>query len=166
MDTLSILKYPDERLHLPCKDVTVFDKDLQDFGQALLRTMKASKGIGLAAPQVGIQKNIIAVCIEKSENSYPFVFVNPKITEVSEELYDFREGCLSVPGYYEDRKRPKRITVEFHDVYGVRQTTEFFDLHAFCIQHEIDHLNGRVFIDDLSELKKDRIKTKIRKLIK
>lgn len=163
MDTLPILKYPDERLHLPCKDVTIFDEHLQEFGQVLLRTMRASRGIGLAAPQVNIHKNIIAVWIE-DVNPTPFIFVNPKITKASEEFFKWSEGCLSVPEYFEDRERAKDISLEFHDVFGVKQAIEFHDLHAFCIQHEIDHLNGKVFIDNLSQLKKERIKTKIRKL--
>lgn len=160
MDTLPILKYPDERLHLPCKDVTVFDDDLKEFSQVLLRTMKEQRGIGLAAPQVNVHKNIIVVW---AEPYMPMTFVNPVIIEASEDLFNFSEGCLSVPGYFEDRDRPKRISLEFLDVHGVRQEIEFHDLNAFCIQHEIDHLKGKVFIDDLSELKKERIKTKIRK---
>lgn len=160
MDALTILKYPDERLHLTCKDETMFDEPLEKFSQRLLQTMKTQRGIGLAAPQVNVHKNIIAVWIDEDK---PFVFVNPIIVDASEELYDFREGCLSVPGYYEDRKRPKKITLKYYDLKGVEHQDQFENLHAFCIQHEIDHLRGKVFIDNLSELKKDRIKTKIRK---
>lgn len=159
-DILPVIVYPDDRLHEKCVDVTEFNSELEAFGRQLLTTMKAEKGIGLAAPQVGVLKNIIAVWIEEK---LPIVFVNPKITDVSKELYKFNEGCLSVPGYFEDRERPERIMVKFNDVHGNPYELEFTKLHAFCIQHEIDHLNGKVFIDELSMLKRSRIKTKIKK---
>lgn len=155
-----ILKYPDERLHQQCVEVTEFDSDLIQLGRCLLFTMKSEKGIGLAAPQIGVLKNVIAIWIDEK---IPIVLVNPKLIDSSEELLKFNEGCLSVPGYFEDRERPKKIVVKFNDVNGGEHQVEFFDLYAFCIQHEIDHLNGKVFIDNLSDLKRSRIKSKIRK---
>lgn len=160
MNPLPILKYPNPKLHEVSTPVTVFGPELEEFGKAMLLTMKGKKGIGLAAPQVGILKRILAVWIIEEA---PMVFFNPEIVSSSEELFPFREGCLSVPGYFEERSRAKTIKLKFQDNLGTHFENEFTDVHAFCIQHEIDHLNGRVFIDDLSELKKDRIKTKIRK---
>lgn len=155
-----VLTYPDERLHKECADIIEFGPEIEHLGRTLLYTMKAFKGIGLAGPQVGILKNIIAVWIEEKA---PMVFVNPQIVSVSTEMFKFSEGCLSVPGYYEDRERPKVIKLKFKDVTGIEHEADFGDLYAFCIQHELDHLKGKVFIDDLSQLKKDRIKSKIKK---
>ncbi len=160
INPLPILKYPNPKLHEVSTPVTLFGPEQEEFGKALLVTMKAQKGIGLAAPQVGILKRIIAIWIDEQA---PMVFFNPEIVSSSEELFPFSEGCLSVPGYFEDRQRAKTIKLKFQDNLGTEHEAEFKDIYAFCIQHEIDHLNGRVFIDDLSELKKDRIKTKIRK---
>lgn len=161
MKVLRILTYPNPVLHQISDAVTVFDEELKEFCASMLITMKTGKGLGLAAPQVGVMKRIITVCIDEK---YPLVFVNPEIVSVSEETFPFREGCLSVPGYFEERSRAKNITLKFQDNLGVDYQNDLSDEHAFCVQHEIDHLNGRVFIDDLSPLKKDRIKEKIKKL--
>jgi len=125
--------------------------------------MKAENGIGLSAPQVGVLKNVIAIWIDETQ---PYVFVNPKIATASVDLFKVKEGCLSVPGYFEDRERPRHITLEFFDTVGVKHEVAFSDLSAFCIQHEIDHLNGKLFIDHSSELKRDRIKARIKKVTK
>ena len=158
--TLPILIYPNPILHQVSDVVTAFDEELEDLCTALLLTMRTGKGLGLAAPQVGVLKRVIAVWIDEK---YPMVFVNPEIISASEEMFPFREGCLSVPGYFEARSRAKNITLKFNDNLGADHQSELNDVYAFCVQHEIDHLNGRVFIDDLSLLKRDRIKTKIRK---
>lgn len=160
-NTLPILKYPNPKLHEISTPVTKFGSELESFGKDLFVTMKANGGVGLAAPQVGILKRIIAVWVEEE---HPMVFFNPEIVSSSEDMFPFREGCLSVPGYFEGRERARNITLKFQDYLGTQHEAEFKDVYAFCIQHEIDHLNGRVFIDNLSELKKDRIKTKIKKL--
>lgn len=160
INPLPILKYPNPTLHEISTPVTEFGPELAEFGKALLLTMKQGKGIGLAAPQVGILKRIIAVWISEQ---HPLVFFNPEIVSSSKEVFPFSEGCLSVPGYFEDRTRAKNIKLKFQDNLGTQHEGEFQDLYAFCIQHEIDHLNGKVFIDDLSELKKERIKKKIKK---
>lgn len=159
-NTLPILIWPNDKLRQESEEVTIFDSDLELLGRQLLDTMKARKGVGLAAPQCGIMKRVIAVWID---DVLPLVFVNPVIIEQSEDKFSFKEGCLSVPGYFEARERAKKITLEVQDVTGKKHTHEWEDLYAFCIQHEIDHLNGKVFVDDLSMLKKDRIKAKIRK---
>jgi peptide deformylase len=158
--TLPVLIWPNEKLHAPNTDVTVFDDELERLGRSLLRTMKGNNGVGLAAPQVGINKNIIAVWVDLNA---PFVMVNPKIVSSNENLMEFEEGCLSVPGYFEKRKRPVEIIVEYQNVQGEQQIVQFIQLHAFCVQHEIDHLNGKVFVDDLSSLKKAIVKAKIAK---
>jgi peptide deformylase len=161
---LKILQWPnDEALHEQCEDVTEFDDRLLYTIHDMLYTMLSSNGIGLAAPQVGILQRLITIQIEPNK---PLVLINPEIVEASEELFVFNEGCLSVPGYFEDRKRPARIVVKFQDEVGNHKEFEFRDLYAFCIQHEIDHLNGKVFVDGLSSLKTMRIKAKIKKYLK
>lgn len=159
---LPILKWPDdERLHTKSKDVVVFDEHLEQLGHDLLHTMKVSNGVGLAAPQTGNMINVIAIWIEPER---PMVLVNPIIVYSSETLFEFNEGCLSVPGYFEDRKRPEKIAVIFRDVKGGHHDLEFNSLYAFCVQHEIDHLEGKVFVDGSSLLKKSRIKSKMKKV--
>jgi peptide deformylase len=161
---LPILKWPDdERLHQKSVDVTVFDEELEHLALDLLHTMKTANGVGLAAPQTGNMLNIITIWIEAEK---PLGLVNPVIVETSEELFEFNEGCLSVPGYFEDRKRPAKIVVKFVDVKGEPHEFECNGLYAFAIQHEIDHLNGRVFVDGASPLKRARIKSKIRKTLR
>lgn len=162
---LKILRWPeDESLHEKCVDVTQFDDNLVMTAFDMLHTMRTHNGVGLAAPQVGLLYNMITIWIEDTK---PLVLVNPKITEASEELFEFNEGCLSVPGYFEDRKRPNRIVVKFQDVHtGEPKEFEYRGLYAFAIQHEIDHLNGKLFVDGLSMLKKSRIKAKIKKYLK
>ena len=162
MDVLPILKWPDERLHLPSEDVTVFDTALKDFGDQMFKTVKTNNGIGLAAPQVNVQKNIIAIWVEEQQ---PLILINPKIIESSTDTTKFNEGCLSVPGFYENRLRPTKVTIEFKDVDGKECKLEFTGLTAFCIQHEIDHLKGKLFIDDFSDLKKSIVKKKIKKTL-
>lgn len=161
---LPILKWPDdERLHEKSVDVTVFDDSLQALAHDLLHTMKTAGGVGLAAPQTGNMVNMIAIWIEDDK---PLAFINPVIIETSEELFEFNEGCLSVPGYFEDRRRPARIVMQFNDVSGNPREFEFNGIYAFAIQHEVDHLNGKVFVDGSSPLKRQRIKAKMRKVAK
>lgn len=176
---LPIVLWPDKRLSRTCEDVTEFDDQLRSFVASMLVTMKAEAGLGLAAPQVGINKNILAIDIPLSmqkpttgtetpevESVYrPFVVINPKILEVDEKMFKWEEGCLSVPGYFEDRERPWRIVVEYFNDDGRKHTTEFTNLFAFAIQHEMDHLEGKVFVDGLSRLKQDRVKKKMIKTL-
>lgn len=162
-EELQIVHWPDERLHKKCEDVTEFDDHLVKFVTDMIYTMRENNGVGLAAPQVGIPLNVIVLWIDTPENSFVGEMINPEIIEVSNEMFRWEEGCLSVPGYYEDRERPKTIRVRYHDMYGKLYERELSGLAAFAVQHEIDHLNGKVFIDSLSQLKKDRIKKKISK---
>jgi peptide deformylase len=160
---LPILNWPDDQLHQVSADVTEFIPELEQLGTNLLMTMKTRNGVGLAAPQCGVLLNVIAIWIEEKQ---PMVLVNPKITYASDDLMKFEEGCLSVPGYFEDRERPRTIQVVFQDVKGEKHDVEFNNLYAFCIQHELDHLAGKLFIDGSSELKKDRIRARMRKVAK
>jgi peptide deformylase len=161
---LSILKWPDdERLHQKSIDVLEFNQTTYELAHNLLHTMKVANGVGLAAPQTGNLVNVIVVGIGEDE---PLVFVNPVIIFASEELFEFNEGCLSVPGYFEDRKRPNQVIVKCLDLNGDPHEYEFNGLYAFVIQHEIDHLNGKVFVDGASMLKRSRIKSKMKKVTK
>lgn len=161
---LPILKWlEDKRLHEKSTDVVVFDENLEHLVLDMLHTMKTANGVGLAAPQVGVLSNVIAIWIEPEK---PLVFVNPVITFASTELFKFNEGCLSVPGYFEDRERPNQIIIKFVDVKGNPHEFECNGLYAFAIQHEIDHLNGKLFVDGVSLLKKSRIKSKMKKVAK
>jgi peptide deformylase len=176
---LPVVVWPDKRLTQKCEEVTEFDDQLRTFVASMIATMRKEDGVGLAAPQVGILKNIITIDIPMQRQlpsqgtetpSYesverPFVLINPKITDTDEKPFAWREGCLSVPGYYEDRERPWRIVVEYFNDDGKKYTHEFTNLFAFAIQHEIDHLEGKLFIDDLSRLKLDRIRKKITKTL-
>lgn len=160
---LKILKWPDDQLHIPCMDVTVFGTDqLRELCLDMFYTMKESNGIGLAAPQVGKLINLLVVWLPIEEH-VPIAIFNPELISASEQLMKFSEGCLSVPGYFEDRERPSSIVIKFKDVLGEAHEAEFTGLYAFCIQHEMDHLKGKVFVDGASMLKKQFIKRKIKK---
>lgn len=159
---LPILIWPDERLNQVCENITTFDDWLKQVSLDMFATMKYNNGVGLAAPQVGILANVITISIDGID----LFFANPEIVESSERLYAWDEGCLSVPGYFEKRRRPQRIVVKYKNINGYEKEKEFQGLFAFAIQHEIDHLNGKVFVDDLSSLKKDRVKNKIKKFTK
>lgn len=177
--SLPVLVWPDPRLSQKCEDVAPeeFNDQLRSFVASMFRTMTEQRGVGLAAPQVGILKNIITIDIPLEEQlptqgtetpdvrsvNRPFVLINPELVEVSDEMFTWSEGCLSVPGYYEDRARPQQIVVNALNDNGHKHTTVFQGLHAFAIQHEIDHLEGKVFVDGLSRLKQDRIKKKMLK---
>lgn len=161
---LPILKWPEaDGLHEVSVAVTEFDVGLQQFAYDMLVTMKASNGVGLAAPQVGVLKRLLIICIEDDKQ---IVLVNPELIEASKALFKWNEGCLSVPGYYENRERPERIAVKFQNLLGEPQDFEFRGLYAFAIQHEMDHLDGKLFVDGASELKRLRIKTKMKKAAK
>lgn len=163
---LAILVWPDERLTKPCQDITRFDDEDNKYLEQLVLdmtfTMLQNQGIGLAAPQVSIMANVIVLLVENK----PVVLINPKIKSVSDEEYEWEEGCLSVPGYYEKRKRPRSVIVEFKDIFGNDREAEFIGLWSFALQHEMDHLRGKCFVDDLSKLKTSRVKKKIEKTLK
>lgn len=161
---LPILKWPDDKkLHEKSEQVTAFDESLLQLANNMFATMEAANGIGLAAPQTGNMINMIAIRLEKDK---PLILVNPIITHTSEEKFKFNEGCLSVPGFFEDRERPNKIILVCNDILGVPYELHFSGVYAFAIQHEIDHLLGKVFVDDSSMLKRQIIKSKMRKAAK
>lgn len=163
MTYLNILQYPDERLHIVAKPLAddEFNETLQQIVRDMTETMYAAQGIGLAAIQVDIHKRIIVMDISHTRDQLQ-VFINPVIM-AKEGSLSFEEGCLSVPGIYETVKRAEKITLKAQDQYGKSFSLEATGLLAVCIQHEIDHLDGKVFIEKLSQLKLGRIITRIKK---
>lgn len=161
MALLDILHYPDPRLRTQAKPVSQFDKRLIQFGEDLLETMYAAPGIGLAATQVNVHERVIAVDVSEHHDS-PFVFVNPQLTLHGDQI-ETEEGCLSVPGIYEPVYRAERITVTAKATDGSPLEVEAEGLLAVCIQHECDHLLGKLFVDYLSPLKRNRIRKKLTK---
>lgn len=161
MSLLNILQYPDPRLRTIATAVDAFGPELKQFTEDLLETMYAAPGIGLAATQVNVHKRIIAVDISEGRNQ-PHIFVNPTL-ELHGALLESEEGCLSVPGVYEPVSRAERITVSAADALGVTLTLEAEGILAVCIQHECDHLHGKLFVDYLSNLKRNRIRKKLQK---
>ncbi len=161
MSLLNILEYPDPRLRTVAAKVDGFGPQLQAFCDDLLETMYAAPGIGLAATQVDVHKRIIAVDVSENRNE-PHILVNPRLT-LHGELIDGEEGCLSVPGIYEQVQRAERITVNAQNPQGEAFSLEAEGLLAVCIQHECDHLEGKLFVDYLSNLKRNRIRKKLQK---
>jgi peptide deformylase len=162
MAQLTILNYPDPRLHTVAKPVQVVDAAIQRLVSDMAETMYAAPGIGLAATQVNQHIQLILVDTSKEQNDLQ-VFINPKIVAKSGEQ-DYEEGCLSVPGVYETVTRAEKITVEALDRQGKKFKLNAEGLLAVCIQHEMDHLLGKVFVEYLSPLKRNRIKNKMVKL--
>ena len=162
MARLSILRYPDPRLLKPSKPVSQFDPDLKELVQNMAQTMYDAPGIGLAAPQVNIHRRIVVIDISEERNALQ-VFINPEIIYSSEEKTRFEEGCLSLPGIYDEIERPSKVRVRAQDMEGKDFEIEAEGLLAVCIQHEIDHLKGHVFVDYLSPMKRNRIKKKLLK---
>jgi len=161
MSKLKILEFPDPRLRTKASPVTVVDDALRTFIGDLFETMYAAPGIGLAATQVDVHKRLLVtdVSIEKDE---PYVLINPEIVE-KDGVTVTDEGCLSVPGYYEEVERAEHIKVRFLDRDGKEAEIDAHGLLAVCIQHEIDHLDGKLFVDYLSEAKRQRIRKKLEK---
>ena len=162
MAILEILEFPDPRLRKIAKPVTNFDQKLQTLVADMIDTMYDAEGIGLAATQVDVHTQVIVIDIS-DERDNPQVFINPKFEVIERELDEYREGCLSVPGYYEDVKRPRKVKVTAQDVNGETFEIEPEGLLSVCIQHEMDHLQGKLFVDYLSALKRNRIKQRIQK---
>lgn len=161
----TILAYPDPRLRTLARPVERFDADLKTLIDDMFATMYDANGIGLAATQV--DEHIQLVVMDLSEDkSQPRVFINPKITPLAEDLHTYEEGCLSVPDYYDKVDRPKRVRIEAQDADGNAFVEEAEGMLAVCIQHECDHLNGKLFVDYLSKLKQDRARDKVRKVLK
>ncbi|WP_263081444.1 peptide deformylase [Endozoicomonas sp. Mp262] len=162
MAILDVLEYPDPRLRTVAKPVTVVDDDIRKIVDDMLETMYHAKGVGLAATQVDIHQRIVVM--DMSENGdAPIVLINPSYEAVNEEKSELQEGCLSVPGFYETLGRFEKIRLTALDKEGQEYTTELDGLASVCVQHELDHLEGKLFIDYLSRLKQDRIKKKLEK---
>ena len=164
MAILNILRYPDARLHKLAVPVTVFDDSLKKLVADMAETMYAAPGIGLAATQVDVHKHVIVVDVSERRDSL-VVLVNPEILEATGES-DIEEGCLSVPGIYELVPRAERVKVRAYDQNGNPFTLEAQGLLAVCIQHEMDHLQGKVFVEHLSQLKQQRIRAKLAKQLR
>ena len=158
---------PDSQLRLVSAEVTTFDGKLEKLVEDMFETMYDAPGIGLAAIQIGVPQRVVTMDISgKDEEPEPRVFINPKIVWESEELSSYEEGCLSIPEYYEEVERPDRVRVTYQTQKGDTQEIEADGLLATCLQHEIDHLNGVLFIDYLSKLKRDRVIKKFAKAAK
>ncbi len=148
---------PDPQLKLVSEPVTVIDDALKALVADMFDTMYDAPGIGLAAIQIGVAKRVVTMDLAgKDEEKAPMVFLNPEIVWASEEKKPWNEGCLSIPEYYEDVERPDRVRVRFMNMTGEMQEAEADGLLSVCLQHEIDHLNGVLFIDHLSRLKRER----------
>jgi peptide deformylase len=160
MSLLNILRYPDPRLHKIAKPVTVFDARLKKLAADMAETMYDAPGVGLAATQIDVHEQLVVIDISETHDQLQ-VFINPEITWASEEKQVYDEGCLSVPGVYDGVERPARVKVRALDLEGKPFEIEADGLLAVCIQHEMDHLKGKVFVEYLSPLKRNRIKTKL-----
>jgi peptide deformylase len=155
---------PDERLLIPSTKVEMVDDAIRALLNDMLDTMYANDGIGLAAVQIGVHKRCIVVDVAVREGGRePMKFINPEIIENTEEDSVFTEGCLSFPDQYSDVVRPKGVRVRYLDEQGVQKTIEATDILATCLQHEIDHTNGIVFVDHISKMKRDIILRKLKK---
>ena len=162
MALLPILEFPDPRLRTVAKPVTEFDSELEALVENMIETMYAAEGIGLAASQADVHKRIVVIDVSEEKDS-PRVFINPTFTVIEQELQDYDEGCLSVPGFYETVSRPRRVLISAVDATGTAFELEADGILAICIQHEIDHLEGKLFVDYISKLKRDRIRGKLEK---
>lgn len=161
MARLTILEYPDPRLRTIAAPVTQFDAELKQRIADMFETMYEAPGIGLAATQVDWHHQLIVIDLTE-DRSAPRVFINPAILS-KEGRAEGQEGCLSVPGIYDDIERAQRVRVRYQDADGATHEEDLTDLLAVCLQHEMDHLNGKLFVDYLSELKRQRIRRKLEK---
>lgn len=162
MAILPILCYPDPRLHTVAQQVDAVDERVQQLTQDMLQTMYDAHGIGLAATQVDVHQRVVVIDVSEERNC-PLVFINPEILWASEEKIVGDEGCLSVPGIYDGVERSIKVRVRALDAQGKETTTDAEDLLAVCLQHEMDHLLGKVFVEYLSPLKRSRIRSKMLK---
>ncbi len=163
MKLLDILTYPDPRLRTVAKKVEKFDKSLQELSENMLYTMYEADGIGLAASQVDVHIRLIVMDISETRDE-PMIFVNPEVEILENKShFSFKEGCLSVPGFYEEISRPDKIKLSWQDVDGKSHTSFPEGLLTVCIQHEIDHLEGKLMVDYVSRLKRERLKKKAAK---
>jgi len=163
-----IIVIPDKRLRLVSKPVETVDSAIRKLADDMFETMYEAPGIGLAAIQIAEPLRVVTMDLAKKDDDAkePRVFINPEITWSSDEISVYEEGCLSIPEYYEEVERPAKIKVRYLDLDGKPQEVEADGLLATCLQHEIDHLNGVLFIDHLSKLKRDRVIKKYSKIAK
>jgi len=162
-----ILIIPDKRLRLKSEPVKAVDKTLRTLVDDMFETMYAAPGIGLAAIQIGAPQRVVTMDLaKKDEPKQPLVFINPEVTWASDEKATYEEGCLSIPEYYEEVERPKAVKVKYLDLDLKPQEMEADGLLATCLQHEIDHINGVLFIDHISKLKRDMVMKKFKKAAK
>jgi peptide deformylase len=159
-----ILIHPDPRLKKLCDPVAEITAEVRQLAADMLETMYDAPGIGLAAPQVGVTKRVIVMDCIKDGSPQPMALVNPEIVWASEDQTVYEEGCLSIPDIYNDITRPAEVTVRWTDLDGQTQERQFSGLWATCVQHEIDHLAGKLFIDYLGPLKRQMITRKMEKL--
>ncbi len=166
MTNLPILIHPDPRLKKVCDPVADLDDDLRKLADNMLATMYDAPGIGLAAPQVGVTKRILVMdCVkEEGETPKPMVLINPEVLQSSDETNEYEEGCLSIPDQFGMVTRPAEVRVGYLDRDGNPQERDFDGLWATCVQHEIDHLNGKLFIDYLGSVRRQMITQKMKKL--
>jgi len=161
MSKLNILEFPDPRLTTVASDVEIFDGALEKLVQDMTETMYSASGIGLAATQVNVHKRLLVLDVSEDQDQ-PRVYINPHILSRSGEQ-DHEEGCLSVPGIYASVRRSETITLRAQDLDGTTFEEQLEGLHAVCVQHEMDHLIGRLFVDYLSPLKRNMVKKKLEK---
>ena len=162
MAQLTILEFPDPRLRTKATPVEHVDDSVRQLVADMFETMYAAPGVGLAATQVNVHKRIVVIDVSDDKDQ-PLVFINPEITVLDQDQADCEEGCLSVPGYSETVSRPAHIRVKALNEHGESFELLPSDLLAVCIQHEVDHLNGKLFVDYLSPLKRQRIRSKLEK---
>lgn len=162
MAILEILEFPDPRLRTTAKPVATVDDRIRKLVDDMFETMYDAPGIGLAATQVNVHQQVIVIDVSEQRNE-PLVFINPEITVLDGPDYQYDEGCLSVPGFYESVTRPQNIRVKALDREGNAFDIEPEGLLAVCIQHEVDHLKGKLFVDYISPLKRQRIRKKLEK---
>ena len=172
MAVLPIVEVPDPRLRVVSQPVTAFNDTLRALVADLIETMYAAHGIGLAAIQIGVDQRVLVIDLQEERDAEdkpirdPHAYINPEVLEVSDELSVYNEGCLSIPEQYAEVARPARCRVRWQDQMGKRHEAELEGLLATCMQHEIDHLNGVLFTDHLSRLKRDMVMKKLAKLRK
>ena len=165
MAVLKILIFPDQRLRTIAKEILVIDDEIKALASNLLETMYEGKGIGLSATQANIHKRILVVDVSDEKDS-PLILINPKIEVLNDEEEIYSEGCLSVPGFFEEVSRPSEISITALNLEGKKFTIVATNLLAVAVQHEMDHLDGKIFVDFLSNLKRQRIKKKLLKISK
>ncbi|MCG7392087.1 peptide deformylase [Microvirga sp. ACRRW] len=167
MSIRSLVILPDSKLRLISEPVKEITKEIRQLAEDMLETMYDAPGVGLAAIQIGLPVRMVTMDVSKTEDERePMVLINPEIVWASEEKRVYEEGCLSIPEYYEEVERPDRVRFRYLNLQGETVEQEADGLLATCVQHEIDHLNGVLFIDYLSKLKRDRVMTKFKKAAK